>query len=268
MSVRGLVCRRTAGGSNTGTMTSTSPMGLPSTGVESLYRNRAEEVAQLLASRHGQHVMVYNLSGRSYDYSLFSHQVLEFPFPDHHNPPLHLVLKAVHSISGWLSADQNHVAAVHCLAGKGRTGTVIACYLMFAGMYHDPETALAHFAHARSHDGTGFTSSTLATRCARMHWYQARAASLGAVSRVGCCTPVSPKLLSRYLPNCSPDSCSSESLLPMPTVAACDGVRGFMSSTLATFPLSALPCFFPRRFPLFQAPSFVDQCLHSLACLP
>eukprot|EP01094_Clydonella_sp_ATCC50884_P025775 TRINITY_DN68_c0_g1_i8.p1 TRINITY_DN68_c0_g1~~TRINITY_DN68_c0_g1_i8.p1 ORF type:complete len:179 (+),score=11.26 TRINITY_DN68_c0_g1_i8:689-1225(+) len=84
-------------------------MGLPSTGVESLYRNRAEEVAQLLASRHGQHVMVYNLSGRSYDYSLFSHQVLEFPFPDHHNPPLHLVLKAVHSISGWLSADQNHV---------------------------------------------------------------------------------------------------------------------------------------------------------------
>ena len=50
-------------------------MGLPSSGIESIYRNKEEMVAQLLTERHGTNFMIYNLSGRTYTYELFNHQV-------------------------------------------------------------------------------------------------------------------------------------------------------------------------------------------------
>ena len=41
------------------------------------------------------------------------------------------------------------MAAVHCLAGKGRTGTVVAAHLLFAGEQHSANDALQAFATAR-----------------------------------------------------------------------------------------------------------------------
>ena len=37
------------------------------------------------------------------------------------------------SIESWLVADPKNVAAVHCLTGRGRTSTVLACYLAWVG---------------------------------------------------------------------------------------------------------------------------------------
>jgi phosphatidylinositol-3,4,5-trisphosphate 3-phosphatase/dual-specificity protein phosphatase PTEN len=42
------------------------------------------------------------------------------------------------------------VAVVHCMGGKGRTGTVIACYLVYAGIFTDTMAALQHFGEKRS----------------------------------------------------------------------------------------------------------------------
>jgi len=49
------------------------------------------------------------------------------------------------------------VAVDHCLAGKGRTGTVIACYLTYSGMFVDPLAALDFFASKRSSTDEGVT---------------------------------------------------------------------------------------------------------------
>ena len=90
------------------------------------------------AEQHA-HYMVYNLSGRTYNYQKFHNQVFDFPFPDHFPPTLTQLFKLCVTLDSWLNADPSHVAVVHCLAGKGRTGTVLAAYMLFAGLHQTAE---------------------------------------------------------------------------------------------------------------------------------
>ena len=60
-------------------------------------------------------------------------QVLDFRFPGHPAPPLGMLFKICTSIESWICADDKNIAAVHCLTGRGRTSTVLACYLAWVG---------------------------------------------------------------------------------------------------------------------------------------
>jgi phosphatidylinositol-3,4,5-trisphosphate 3-phosphatase/dual-specificity protein phosphatase PTEN len=62
-------------------------------GVEGLYRNAIADVARFLDFRHGENYMVFNLSERPYDNSLFGNRVLESGFPDHFAPPVALCVR-------------------------------------------------------------------------------------------------------------------------------------------------------------------------------
>ena len=53
----------------------------------------------------------------------------------------------------FLQQDQQNVAAVHCKAGKGRTGTVIAAYLLYANEFDTSEEALTYFGVCRTVNG-------------------------------------------------------------------------------------------------------------------
>ncbi|KAI9912001.1 hypothetical protein PsorP6_008969 [Peronosclerospora sorghi] len=110
-------------------------MGYPASGVEKTYRNDINEVANLLNFRHPNAYRVYNLSERSYDYSKFEGRVRECGFPDHHPPPLQLLLDIMNDMIEWVAKSSKHVIVVHCLAGKGRTGVVCSCYLLLTGYY-------------------------------------------------------------------------------------------------------------------------------------
>jgi hypothetical protein len=50
---------------------------------------------------------------------------------------------------GWLNADEKNVAIVHCQTGNGRTVTLIAAYLSWAGLFQSPDEALQHIAKVR-----------------------------------------------------------------------------------------------------------------------
>ncbi|PRP87367.1 hypothetical protein PROFUN_01629 [Planoprotostelium fungivorum] len=141
-------------------------MSFPAEGVESTFRNDIDEVAKMLNESHPNAYMIYNLSERPYEYNKFGSAVLEWcGFPDHHAPPLERLFSTIKSIHSWLHADKENVVVVHCLAGKGRTGTIIACYLLYSGLFNEVDQALAYFAAKRSTTNWGVTGPSQLRYC-------------------------------------------------------------------------------------------------------
>ena len=112
--------------------------------------NNVNVVADMLNSRHGGHYMIWNISEEAYDYNLFDNQVLEYKFPGHPSPPLGLMFNICTSIESWLDADEKNVAVVHCLTGKGRSASLLACVLTWLGEFTSPSEALQYIADRRN----------------------------------------------------------------------------------------------------------------------
>lgn len=128
-----------------------------------------------LNSKFGEAYHVYNLcSERSYDPSKFGHRVSHFPFPDHQPCPLEmlpricahaeLLLGTPPAVSQQAAPPDGHAGltlAVHCKAGKGRTGLVVCALLMHLHARDaEPWTAdmaLEHYAAMRTLNGEGVT---------------------------------------------------------------------------------------------------------------
>ena len=135
-------------------------MGIPSVDYQKMYRNRIEDVERFLETRHGAAYKVYNLCSETrntYAMTRFGGRFERFPFDDHSPPPLGLLYYFCESAHEWLSASKEHVIAVHCKAGKGRTGTCISAYFLYARIYRTPAEAMEAYGSARTKNKKGVT---------------------------------------------------------------------------------------------------------------
>ena len=133
-------------------------MGFPASGKEALYRNSWVETKRFLDTRHPGHYKLYNLcSERDYDPAKFDGNVAKFPFDDHNPSPLQLLVSVCRDIEAYLMADPQNCAAIHCKAGKGRTGVVICSYMMFINHFPKAIESMAFYGAMRTHDQKGVT---------------------------------------------------------------------------------------------------------------
>eukprot|EP00051_Salpingoeca_urceolata_P013845 m.175187 g.175187 ORF g.175187 m.175187 type:complete len:594 (-) comp17915_c0_seq3:323-2104(-) len=133
-------------------------MGYPSMGTESMYRNKYEDVYKFLETKHRGRYRVYNLcSERAYPANKFHNRVAVFPFDDHCAPQLDTLVDIIKDVDRWLEKHDDNVVAIHCKAGKGRTGLVISCLLLHAGLATTAKEATDLFGEIRTADGQGVT---------------------------------------------------------------------------------------------------------------
>jgi len=136
-------------------------MGFPSMGYETLYRNEFSEVLQFFMKRHNARAKIYNLceeDKRLYDPSLFTNmKVANFPFKDHNPCRIELMYDFAVDAFLFLQRDKENVIAVHCKAGKGRTGLMICAYLIFMEYVQNAQDAIDFFNSRRAVNGKGIT---------------------------------------------------------------------------------------------------------------
>ena len=136
-------------------------MGYPSTGMETLYRNSLTDIIRFFCDRHHNEVKVYNLcleKDRIYNKNTFPHcKVGLFPATDHNPSPIKLILEFCIDLCLYIIKNPKGIAAVHCKAGKGRTGVMICSYLVFSGLCESSEKAFRYYARIRTKNNTGVT---------------------------------------------------------------------------------------------------------------
>ncbi|KAG2188701.1 hypothetical protein INT44_003840 [Umbelopsis vinacea] len=110
-----------------------------------------------LDKHHPQNYKVYNLrSEKGYTNDLFEISAT-FAFKDHQAPTLRTVIQFCEDASDYLALDPENVVVVHCKAGKGRTGVMVAALLLKLKVANDPNEAIQMYARERTHDGRGIT---------------------------------------------------------------------------------------------------------------
>lgn len=149
-------------------------MGYPSEGFEGTYRNSINDVKTFFTEKHQARYKIYNLcSERKYDVGYFRQNSVneDFGFDDHNPPPFDIIFEFCKDCFKFLDENPKNVAAIHCKAGKGRTGVIICCYLVFAGhqtisdgkveegkfLIKDAKDAMIYYGKIRTKDGKGVT---------------------------------------------------------------------------------------------------------------
>ena len=93
--------------------------------------------------------MIMNLSGREVDESKLTN-VHTYDWEDHQAPPFLMLFDICDKMMEFLNSNEKKVVAVHCNHGKGRTGTVICCFMLYCSFFkEDADIAMDYYAKKR-----------------------------------------------------------------------------------------------------------------------
>lgn len=132
--------------------------------VERASRNHIDEVLTFFKKKHLGKCKIFNLIKETniarYDLQRFQNEgfpvTREYCFYDHSVPPIDILVDAVDEMNRWIRGGDQRVAAVHCKAGKGRTGLLVCCYLADVKKMK-AEEAMLEYGSKRMKDGKGLT---------------------------------------------------------------------------------------------------------------
>lgn len=94
-------------------------------------RNDMKDVRRFFDEKHRGCCKIFNLCAeKTYDGANFGGRVEHMPFLDHNPPTLRQLKNFISQATRWCQQKRNNVVAVHCKGGKGRTGVVVACWLL------------------------------------------------------------------------------------------------------------------------------------------
>ncbi len=117
---------------------------------ESMYHNDQDDIAEYLNKNHPNKYLIFNLSGIPYnDKGKFNNSVKDYYWPDHKAPPLYDIFDIIHEANSFLKKDKDNVICVHCLAGKGRTGTICCSLLIYGKLCANSDDANNYFSLQR-----------------------------------------------------------------------------------------------------------------------
>eukprot|EP00298_Acanthocystis_sp_HF-20_P011689 c19518_g1_i2.p1 GENE.c19518_g1_i2~~c19518_g1_i2.p1 ORF type:complete len:248 (-),score=51.70 c19518_g1_i2:27-770(-) len=76
--------------------------------------------------------------------------------PDHEVTCLQTIHKFCANSSKWLNTNEENIIAIHCKAGKGRSGMMISCLLIYLGICQTANEALQYFSARRTKQGSNW----------------------------------------------------------------------------------------------------------------
>eukprot|EP00457_Paulinella_chromatophora_P006229 gb/GEZN01006247.1/.p1 GENE.gb/GEZN01006247.1/~~gb/GEZN01006247.1/.p1 ORF type:complete len:468 (-),score=44.80 gb/GEZN01006247.1/:114-1517(-) len=133
-------------------------MGYPSDNLAGMYRNHIRDVQKFLSTRHKDGYKLYNLCAeREYKAEIFEGRVARYPFDDHNPCPFNMIEPFCKDVFDHVHARPENCAAIHCKAGKGRTGLLITCFLIYDKYFQTSAMALRFYAIKRTMDAKGIT---------------------------------------------------------------------------------------------------------------
>ncbi len=143
-------------------------MGYPSKSIEGIYRNNMDDVKTFFEVRHPNHHKVYNLCEERKYKDCFYKQGY-YPFKDHEAPPLNMIRPFCDDVKQFLDEDPKNVVAIHCLAGKGRTGTFVCCLLLYLNFFETAEECILYYGLLRVGTVKGVT---VPSQIRYIHYFQ------------------------------------------------------------------------------------------------